>query len=301
MSKMIKKQKRTILKTTQRLPDWFRTSKGKLDATRALSKKLKADVPNSICEEAKCPNRFDCFKKGVLTFMILGTTCTRNCAFCSVTHGKPLSPNPDEINDIFNAIEKLSLKFVVLTSPNRDDLPDGGAAHYAYIIRGIKTRYPSVKVEVLIPDFQGDLTALKVVVDAKPDVINHNMETVPSLYTIARRGSLFQRSLDVLSAVKDMDPHMLTKSGLMVGLSETKAELSSTFSLIRSANVDILTVGQYLQPSRNNLPVAKYYSLEAFDELKQDAESYGFPYVFSGPLVRSSYLAEYVFEGVVTS
>jgi lipoic acid synthetase len=301
MLKKHKKNKRTIVKTTQRLPDWFRVSKGKLNATRSLSKRLKAEVPNSICEEAKCPNRFECFKKGILTFMILGTTCTRNCAFCSVAHGKPMPPNPNEINDIFNAIKKLNLKFVVLTSPNRDDLPDGGAGHYAYIVRGIKKRYPNVKVEVLIPDFQGDLDALKVVVDSKPDVLNHNMETVPSLYTIARKGSLFQRSLDVLSAAKEMDSSMFTKSGVMVGLSETTEELIETFKSIRSARVDILTVGQYLQPSRNNLPVAKYYSLEEFETLKYHAESYGFRHVFSGPLVRSSYLAEHVFEEAVVA
>ncbi len=297
---MLKKQKKVITKTTERLPDWFRVSKGKLNATKSLSKQLMAEVPNSICEEAKCPNRFECFKKGVLTFMILGTTCTRNCAFCSVAHGKPLPPNPGEIKHIFNAIEKLNLKFVVLTSPNRDDLPDGGASHYAYIIKEIKNKYPHIKVEVLIPDFQGDLTAVKTVVDAKPDVLNHNMETVPSLYTIAKRGSLFKRSLSVLAAVKAMNPSLLTKSGLMVGLSETMDELYSTIEAIRSAHVDILTMGQYLQPTKDNLPIARYYSLSEFDRLKDFAKQQGFPFVFSGPLVRSSYLAEHVFEEILT-
>jgi lipoic acid synthetase len=292
-------RRKQITKTQQRLPDWFRVSKGKLNATKSLSNQLMADVPNSICEEAKCPNRFECFKKGVLTFMIMGTTCTRNCAFCSVAHGKPLPPDPQEVTHIFNAIEKLNLKFVVITSPNRDDLPDGGASHYAHIIQSIKSRYPHVKVEVLIPDFQGDMDALATVVAANPDVLNHNMETVPGLYTVAKRGSLFKRSLSILSETKRINPKMLTKSGLMVGLSETTEELHDTFNEIYKSNVDILTIGQYLQPNRDNLPVSKYYALNEFDELKAYAENLGFRFVFSGPLVRSSYLAEHVFEDVL--
>lgn len=281
---------------TLRLPEWFREQKGKRNATISLAKQLDAEIPNSICQEAKCPNRSECFKKGVLTFMILGITCTRNCAFCSVAHGKPLPPDKNEINHILNAIKKLNLKFVVLTSPNRDDLKDGGSNHYAYCITEIKKAYPHVKVEVLIPDFQGDKMALDTIIKANPDVINHNMETVPSLYKIARRGSLFKRSLDVLSYVKQKAPHILSKSGLMVGLGETTQELINTFKEIKKSQVDILTIGQYLKPSKDNLNVQKYYSPAEFIQLKEASEAIGFPFVFSGPLIRSSYLADHVFD-----
>lgn len=286
----------TEKKRFTRLPEWLKTSKGKLAATKKLAKTLEAEVPNSICQEARCPNRSECFDKGVLTFMILGITCTRNCAFCSVTHGTPLPPNKNELDGILNAIEKLKLRFVVLTSPNRDDLPDGGAAHYQYIVRGIKAQFPDVKVEVLIPDFQGDTTALATVIEAQPDVINHNMETVPARYSVARKGSVYHRSLDVLAVVKQLDRSRLTKSGLMVGLGETTAQLHAAFADIKNVDVDILTVGQYLQPTQANLPVEKYYTPAEFVALEQHATSLGFPFVFAGPMVRSSYLADVIFD-----
>ena len=282
---------------TNRLPEWFKSSKGKLKATKQLSKILETEVPNSICQEARCPNRSECFSKGVLTFMILGITCTRNCAFCSVTHGIPKPPNENEVYSILSSIEKLNLKFVVLTSPNRDDLADGGASHYAFIVKEIKKKYPHVKVEVLIPDFQGDIEPLKIVIDSQPDVINHNMETVSELYHIARRGSVYKRSLEVLKNVKTLAPHILTKSGLMVGLGENEDQLEHAFQDISKVGVDILTLGQYLKPDKNNLDVERYYSPEEFDQLKENALAYGYKYVFSGPLVRSSYLAEHIFEG----
>ncbi len=285
--------------TKQRLPKWLKKSKGKLAATKSLSKVLETEVPNSICQEARCPNRFECFKKGVLTFMILGITCTRNCAFCSVTHGTPLPPNKNELGPILHSIKTLSLKFVVLTSPNRDDLADGGASHYAYIVSEIKKAYPHVKVEVLIPDFKGDITALETVIRSRPDVINHNVETVPSLYSVARKGSIYKRSLDVLKDIKQLDKSMLTKSGLMVGLGETETELNETFADIREQGVDILTLGQYLKPTKDNLDVERYYSPDEFDMLKANAEALGFPFVFSGPWVRSSYLADIVFEKTI--
>ncbi len=279
-----------------RIPEWFKKSKGKRKATQELSRLLEAEVPNSICQEAKCPNRSDCFNKGILTFMILGTICTRNCAFCSVAHGKPLPPEKSEINSILSAIKKLNLRFVVLTSPNRDDLPDEGSMHYNYIVSEIKKHYPAVRVEVLIPDFKGKIEPLFNVLEAKPDVLNHNIETVPSLYRVARKGSLFQRSLDLLGNSKKTHPNILTKTGIMLGLGETKEELIETFKAIRGANVDILTLGQYLKPSGENLDVVKYYHPDEFKDLKEIAEGLGFRYVFSGPLVRSSYLAENVFE-----
>jgi len=280
----------------KRLPKWFKQSKGKLQATRKLSEMLEREVPNSICQEARCPNRADCFSKGVLTFMILGTTCTRNCTFCSVVHGKPMAPDKGELETILESIQKLNLRFTVLTSPNRDDLKDGGASHYAYVIRGIKSAFPTVKVEVLIPDFQGHFEDLATVLAAKPDVLNHNVETVPSLYTRVRKGSLYKRSLSVLNEVKHISPKTLSKSGLMVGLGETKEELKTTFEDIRQSNVDILTLGQYLKPDKKSVDVEKYYTPEEFDQLKEVALSVGFRYVFSGPLIRSSYLAEHVFD-----
>ncbi|MFT5171281.1 MAG: lipoic acid synthetase, partial [Candidatus Marinamargulisbacteria bacterium] len=252
------------MKTRERLPEWLRQTGGKLKATRKLSKVLRDLVPNSICQEAKCPNRYDCFSKGVLTFMILGVTCTRNCGFCSVAHGKPLPPDPNEIEVIWNAIDKLNLRFAVLTSPNRDDLSDGGSAHYAKIVRQIKEKYPSVRVEVLIPDFKGNETDLRTVIESKPDVLNHNVETVPSLYKTVRKGSLYRRSLDLLAKAKEINPSGLTKSGLMVGLGETTDELLATCQDIRDAGVDILTLGQYLRPSGDNLEVEKYYTPEEF-------------------------------------
>ena len=289
-----------VLMTNQRLPEWFKTTKRKVKATQDLSKKLEREVPNSICQEAKCPNRGECFSKGVLTFLILGTVCTRNCAFCSVRHGKPMPPDPTEVDRILHAVEKLDLKFVVLTSPNRDDLEDGGANHYAHIVRSIQKKFPHVKTEVLIPDFQGDKEALKIIVDAKPDVINHNLETVPELYTTVRKGSLYKRSLEVLKTVKEMDPTRLTKTGVMLGLGEDYDQLRRVFKDSVDQGVDILTLGQYLKPAKENHDVMKYYELEEFDILKKEAEESGVRHVFSGPLVRSSYLAESVFEDVIT-
>jgi lipoic acid synthetase len=279
-----------------KLPQWFKQSGGKLKATRKLSDMLEDKVPNSICQEARCPNRSECFAKGILTFMILGTTCTRNCGFCSVAHGVPLPPDPKEAQQIVSAIESLSLKFIVLTSPNRDDLPDNGAGHYAHIISTVRKAHPHVKIEVLIPDFQGKEKDIQVVIDANPDVINHNLETVPHLYDTVRRGSDYSRSLSVLNFVKTQAPHILTKTGVMVGLGETLESLESTFKDIQKHNVDILTLGQYLKPDKNNLDVQKYYHPDEFDALKEIALQLGIRHVFAGPLVRSSFLAEHVFE-----
>jgi lipoyl synthase len=284
----------------QRLPEWFRQNPGKLKATKALSTVLEMEVPNSICQEARCPNRSECFSKGVLTFMILGTVCTRNCGFCSVAHGKPLPPNLAEVEKILSSIEKLNLRFVVLTSPNRDDLPDGGASHYAYTVTKIRERFPHVRTEVLIPDFKGNIKDLETVVSARPDVLNHNIETVPSLYTTARRGSLYKRSVQLLKNVKSIDSNMLTKTGLMVGLGETEDELRAVFKDIEGIPVDILTLGQYLKPDKTSLDVKRYYHPDEFALLKKDAEACGVRYVFAGPNVRSSFLAEHVFDDVAS-
>ena len=288
-----------VSKASTRLPEWFRKSSGKIAATRQLSKLLDAEVPNSICQEARCPNRSECFSKGVLTFMILGTTCTRNCGFCSVAFGKPLPPDANEPDKIVKSIESLNLKFVVLTSPNRDDLPDEGSTHYFNVVTAIKARFPEVKVEVLIPDFKGKKTPLETVINANPDVINHNIETVPSLYRTVRKGSLYKRSLELLTLIKTIAPTKLTKTGVMVGLGETHDELVSVFKDIKAAGVDILTLGQYLKPDKQNLDVVRYYHPDEFAELKRIAEEIGIRYVFSGPSVRSSYLADIVFEDLV--
>ncbi len=281
-----------------RLPPWLKQSKTKATATKKLSKWLEKEVPNSICQEARCPNRGECFSKGVLTFLILGTVCTRNCAFCSVRHGKPMAPDLSELNQILHAIETLSLRFVVLTSPNRDDLVDGGAFHYATIVSEIHRHYPSVKVEVLIPDFQGRTKDIDIVLSSKPDVLNHNIETVPALYKGIRKGSLYGRSLDVLSYVKEKSPSILTKTGVMLGLGESHEQLLETFQDVAKRGVDILTLGQYLKPGKDNADVKKYYTPEEFEYYKSLAEDAGIRYVFSGPLVRSSYLAEHVFDDV---
>lgn len=280
----------------QRLPEWFRQQRGKLKATKSLSTLLEMEVPNSICQEARCPNRSECFAKGVLTFMILGTVCTRNCGFCSVAHGKPLPPNRAEVDKILTSIEKLNLRFVVLTSPNRDDLSDGGASHFAYTVSRIHDAFPDVRVEVLIPDFKGNIKDLETVIASNPDVLNHNIETVPSLYKTVRKGSLYHRSLQLLKNAKTINPTMLTKTGLMVGLGETVPELQSVFSDIEGIPVDILTLGQYLKPDKNSLDIVRYYHPDEFKELKNHAEAAGVRYVFSGPSVRSSFLAEHVFE-----
>ena len=282
-----------------RLPEWFKTSVGKKQASISLSRDLEQDIPNTICQEAKCPNRSECWTKGLLTFMILGTTCTRRCQFCSVKFGKPLPPDPKDLDHILNAVDKVNLKFVVLTSPNRDDLKDGGSSHYAWIVKEIKKRHPHIKVEVLIPDFKGNVDNLKTVIDSGADVINHNIETVPSLYRVARKGSLYKRSLDLLKTVKEIDPNRLTKTGIMLGLGETHDELIATIKDVQAHGVDILTLGQYLKPDRNSLDVKKYYTPKEFVDYKDIATELGIRFTFSGPLVRSSYLAEHVFDKLV--
>ena len=287
---------KTESRPKKRLPDWFKSGVKKRHASAKMSNFLNESVPNTVCQEAKCPNRGECFSSGQLTFLILGTVCTRNCKFCSIRHGQPMPPDPKELEQIFNAIEKLSLRFVVLTSPNRDDLPDGGASHYHHIVSSIKKHYPHVKTEVLIPDFQGRMSDIDIVIDAGPDVINHNLETVPSLYTTARKGSLYKRSLDVLHYVKDQAPQILSKTGVMLGLGEEKDELLQVFEDVAAQKVDILTLGQYLKPTKDQLEVEKYYSPEEFEEYKIWALEKGIRHVFSGPLVRSSYLAEHVFD-----
>jgi lipoic acid synthetase len=246
---------------------------------------------HTVCEEAHCPNLGECWSRGTATFMILGELCTRACGFCAVKTGLPgTPPDPDEPRRVGEAVARMGLRHAVVTSVNRDDQPDGGASIFAATVREIRARVPGCAVEVLIPDFKGRWDALQTVVDVRPDVLNHNVETVPRLYRSARAGASFPRSLELLRRAKEAG--LLTKSGIMVGLGEEPAEVEETIRAIRASGTDVLTVGQYLRPSPKHLPVLRYYSPAEFDALRAFALDLGFAHVESGPLVRSSYHAE---------
>ena len=249
---------------------------------------------HTVCEEADCPNCGECFKKRTATFMILGRNCTRNCTFCTVTKGIPEPVDPAEPQHIAKAVQKLGLRHVVITSVTRDDLPDGGAFHFARVIQEIQEELKENKpvIEVLIPDFRGDTEALQTVIDANPDIINHNIETVPRLYSEVRPQAVYIRSLELLQKVKKAAPNITTKSGIMLGLGETREEVFGLFHDLRNSQCDILTIGQYLAPSRQHHPVIEYIHPDVFEEFRKAAEETGFLYVASGPLVRSSYMAD---------
>jgi len=254
---------------------------------------------HTVCEEARCPNVAECWGGGTATIMLLGDVCTRGCHFCAVKSGNPAGlVDPAEPEKVASALEHLGLTYVVLTSVDRDDLPDGGASHFAATVRAVKARCPDLILETLIPDFGGDRAAVKTVVDAGPEVIDHNLETVERLQaTVRDRRAQYRQSLAVLSAVKDISPTAYTKSSLMLGLGETREEVVQTMRDLRSADVDILTIGQYLRPTSWHLQVQEYVPPETFAELRETAESLGFLYCASGPLVRSSYRAgEYFLE-----
>ncbi len=263
-----------------------------------LKKILRRLNLHTVCEEASCPNIGDCFSRKTATFMILGDTCTRACPYCDVAHGKPKPPDPLEPEHIANAVKELGLRHVVITSVNRDDLSDGGASHFANVIKAIRDKLPECTVEVLIPDFQGDFNSLKIVADAKPDVINHNIETVPSLYKKVRHRGDYKRSLNIIKWIKEIDSNIYSKSGLMVGLGETKEEVLKVMDDLVNVNCDILTIGQYLQPSKDHLPVERYVSEEEFKEYERIGYKKGFKEVYSGTLVRSSFHADEVFDKV---
>ena len=246
---------------------------------------------HTVCEEANCPNIGECWHHGTATFMILGDTCTRSCGYCNVTHGAPRPPDAAEPVKVASAIHAMELAYVVITSVDRDDLPDFGAGHFAETIRQTRARIPACRIEVLIPDFQGDESALAIVLDAAPDVLNHNIETVPRLYRAARPGGRYDRALQLLDRARTRAPHVPTKSGLMVGLGETMDEVVATLHDLRSAGCRIVTIGQYLRPSLANLPMSRYYTPDEFAELKRIGLELGFGHVESGPLVRSSYHA----------
>jgi lipoic acid synthetase len=247
---------------------------------------------HSVCEEAHCPNIGECWEDSTATFMILGDVCTRNCGYCAVAHGKPVWEDREEPQRVGRAVGELGLEHVVITSVNRDDLADGGAGAFAATVRAIRRAAPGCRVELLIPDFQGNADALEAVIAAAPDILNHNTETVPRLYKVARHGGRYERTLELFRRARGQAPRLLTKSGIILGLGEEREELLATMRDLRAADVNILTLGQYLRPSAQHLPVARYYPPEEFAELGEAGRTLGFAHVESGPLVRSSYHAK---------
>jgi len=246
---------------------------------------------HTVCHNAQCPNRTECFAEGTATFMILGNICTRNCTFCAVIKGKPMTPDPQEPAHLVTAVSKLGLRYVVITSVTRDDLPDGGADQFAQTVKAIHEYDSSIMVEVLIPDFQGSLSALRTVIDARPVVLNHNVETVPRLYFEVRPQADYGRSIELLKQAKLFDNRLLTKSGLMLGLGESRPEVVAVMADLRQANVDFLTIGQYLPPSLKHHEVVRYVPPEEFAEYQDIGQEMGFVLVIAGPLVRSSFRA----------
>lgn len=276
----------------ERKPDWLKNSIRKNENYSSVRKILQNYKVNTICDEAHCPNEGECFNKNIATFMILGRKCTRNCQFCAVTKQEPEEVKEDEPQNVAMAVKELRLKYVVVTSVTRDDLPDGGASHFHKTIREIKELSPETVVEVLIPDFKGDINALRVVANAKPDVISHNVETVASLYPQMRPMANYARSIKVIENIKKLDRSIISKSGIMLGVGETEDEVISVFSGLLKAGCEILTIGQYLAPSKEHHPVIKYVLPQTFLNYKQKAEDMGFLFCASSPLTRSSYLAD---------
>ncbi|MCL1894227.1 MAG: lipoyl synthase [Holophagaceae bacterium] len=284
-----------------RLPEWIAKEKITLAGLHAMKRGLRESQLYTVCEEARCPNRLQCFTQGTATFLLLGDNCTRNCSFCSINHGIPLQPNPNEPSEIATRVVSMGIKYVVLTSVTRDDLPDGGATHFATTICAIKEI--GAKVEVLVPDFQGNLEAVARVVSAQPVVFNHNLETIPSLYAKIRPGADYDRSLAVLAEAKRIGNCLFgssfrTKSGLMLGFGETDEQLLAVFQDLAKADTDILTLGQYLRPTRKQLPVHKYIHPDRFLELANLAQEQGIKKVYAGSFVRSSFNAGVIDEEI---
>jgi lipoic acid synthetase len=274
-----------------RKPDWLKVPNTRNQTHDQVFSLIKHLSLHTVCEEANCPNRGECFSSGTATFLLMGNRCTRQCTFCNVTKEAPEKLDPDEPKHIAEAVETLNLHYVVLTSVTRDDLPDGGAGVFAESIREIHKRKPDLPVEVLIPDLQGNTEALKVVLDANPAVLNHNIETVPSLYSSVRPIANYERSLQVLENAKKMHPTIFTKSGMMLGLGETEIEILSVLKDLRKVACDLMVIGQYLPPSQRHRPLTRYVSPVEFEYYKQKALEYGFKEVIASPLARSSYKA----------
>lgn len=283
-----------------RLPVWLRKSQTHFEAVHALKTELRRRRLHTVCESARCPNIHECFQRSAATFMILGNLCTRGCSFCAVPKGSPSKKefllDRDEPFHVAEMAARMRLKYVVITSVNRDDLRDGGSHHFAETVRQVRLVLPKTRIEVLTPDFCGDLDAVARVLDAGPDVFNHNMETVSRLYRRVRPQANYRQSLNLLRFARNYRRDAMTKSGLMVGLGESAEEVCELLRDIREADVDVATIGQYLQPTRRNLPVAEYVSPQQFESYREYGLSIGFKMVFSGPFVRSSYMADLVNE-----
>jgi lipoic acid synthetase len=276
----------------RRHPDWLKVKLGSGQNFSSVKALLRDAKLHTICEEAKCPNIAECFGRGTAVFLILGTVCTRDCRYCYVCHGQPLPVDEDEPFHVAQSVKQLGLRYVVITSVTRDDLKDGGAKMFSATIRQIKTHVPECKIEVLIPDFQGNEQALQTVLAATPHVVNHNIEVVASLFPVMRPQGDYHRSLTLLKQIKKKSSGIKSKSGFMVGLGETDYEILQTMRDLYDAHVDFLTIGQYLQPSRHHAPIERYYTPEEFSHFKEIGESIGFKHVEAGPLVRSSYHAD---------
>ena len=278
-----------------RLPSWIREKRLNLQELHEVKSLLRSRDLHSVCESLACPNRTECFSRGTATFMILGDICTRSCGFCNVTTGRPYAaPSPDEPRGVADAAKRMGLRHVVVTSVTRDDLEDGGALQFAQTIHALRAALPDAAIEVLTPDFRGDADAIRVVVEAKPDYFNHNVETVPRLYDFVRPGARFERSAAVLQTVKRLDANIVTKSGLMLGLGERREEVVDVMRRLLDSGCEILTIVQYLQPKREKLDVVEYVHPAVFDEYAAIGESMGYRAVFAGPFVRSSYMADAV-------
>jgi lipoic acid synthetase len=283
-----------------RKPAWIKIKLPRnTDKIDHIKKTLRKNNLHSVCEEASCPNLAECFNHGTATFMILGDICTRRCPFCDVGHGKPLPPSAEEPLKLAKTIAEMGLKYVVITSVDRDDLRDGGAQHFVDCISAIREHSPSTKIEVLVPDFRGRMDkALEILKQSPPDVFNHNLETIPRLYRECRPGANYQWSLDLLKKFKQQHPDIPTKSGLMMGMGEDKHEITEVLKDLRKHNVEMLTLGQYLQPSKHHFPLKRYVHPDEFDELGEVAKDIGFSHAASGPMVRSSYHADKQAAGV---
>jgi lipoic acid synthetase len=284
------------------LPAWLRKGRTHFAEVHELKSELRRRKLHTVCESARCPNIHECFSRGAATFMILGNLCTRGCAFCSVPKGsaakQEFSLDPDEPRQVAEMAAQMGLRYVVITSVNRDDLPDGGSHHFAETVQQVRRAMPQSRIEVLTPDFCGDFDAVARVLDAGPHVFNHNMETVPRLYRRVRPQANYRQSLDVLQFAKEHRPDVLTKSGLMVGLGEMPDEVNQLLRDVRAARTDVATIGQYLQPTRRNLPVSEFVSPDRFEQYRAFGMSIGFQAVFSGPFVRSSYMADEIHAAV---
>lgn len=274
----------------RRLPEYLKRPIIDTEKTRNVRRILKTKCLNTVCENARCPNKNECYTKNTATFLIMGNNCTRNCRYCNITCERPEPLDPGEPKRVAQAVKDLGLKYSVITSVTRDDLQDGGAKHFADCIYEIKKISPDTKIEILTPDFKGDTKALDTIIQAKPDVFNHNIETVKKLFKTARPQGNFDVSLNVLKYIKD-NSNIITKSGLMIGLGETFEQIEETLIALKNAGCDILTIGQYIQPSKQHLEVAKYYTPEEYEQLKKLAEKIGIKHHQIGPLVRSSYRA----------